>query len=86
MNIGKVSIATTTPKAPEQKPALRQEANGAAAVKGATNIVTSVAQEATESAAQTRREAASGDQQAVRKMAHDAAARSGVGRSINTKA
>jgi len=86
MNIGNVSIATATQKAPEQKPAPRQVATVAGAVKSAANMVTSAAQEATETAAQTRREATGGDQQAVRKMAHDAAARSGIGGSINTKA
>ena len=86
MNIGNVSLATTTQKAPEQKAAPRQDAKVASAVKVTANMATSVAQEATETAAQTRREATGGDQQAVRKMAHDAAARSGIGRSINTKA
>jgi len=93
MRIESVSANTTVQKAPEQKAPQRAPASVANAAKGSTNVTSNAAQEALETVAQTKKEAANGDQQAVRKLAQETAAQqsrnvaqSGIGRSINTKA
>jgi poly-gamma-glutamate capsule biosynthesis protein CapA/YwtB (metallophosphatase superfamily) len=93
MNIGNVSTAATIQQATAAKPAQRQQTSAASATKTAANLVSTATQEALETSAQTKNEARSGDQQAARKLAHDgsaqtsqAAAQSGIGRRVNTKA
>ena len=103
MNIGSVTANSIVQETPEKKPPQTQQANAASpakvaanvasAVKNAANAVASASQEALETAAQTRKEAATGDQQAVRKLARQTpsqssqtVARSGVGQTLKVTA
>jgi len=88
MKIGSVSTSTPVEKAPEQARVQRQQPDAAKVAKSVANAVTSATQEALETTAQTKKEAASGDQQAVRKLAQQAqnTNQSNVARSLNVKA
>jgi hypothetical protein len=76
MRIGNSNVAvnTATPKATEQKPHQREPAKTATA---ATPAVSNASQEARETLAQTKKEAASGDKQAARKLAQETASEAG---------
>ena len=88
MRIGSVSTNTPVQKAPEQSRVQGQQPDAAKVAKSVANAVTSATQEALETTAQTKKEAANGDQQAVRKLTQQAqnSNQSNVARSLNVKA
>ena len=88
MKIGSVGTNTPVQEAPKQAQTQRQQPDAAKVAKSIANAVTSATQEALETTAQTKKEAANGDQQAVRKLAQQAqnSNQSNVARSLNVKA
>ncbi len=93
MRIGNIGAAITAQKPPEQKAPPPKPANVASSAKAAASSIATATEEAIETPAQTKTEAASGDQQARRLMARDAATQqlraptqNGVGGRVNTKA